>query len=544
MTNAFFTHHKLFLTPLSPIHIGCGEDFEPTNYILDENVLYNFEASKLGLTLSERQELLSKIEHRNSLPLIQNFFLSKKEKAKFAADYYASVSSDLMQEINLKIGKPVNFEKEGNRVYNKLTIERNSYLPFSFLPYIPGSSIKGVFSTAMLNVFQKKQNRKLPNEIYQEKDSRKIERIVKDEDKKWRKELLGDFKTSIFSLFKISDFMPTSESIFCHIQYVTNHKKSIATKIANAKGVTARRECIHHGQYRSFRSELSFWDNKKQKENKPQDLTLENYVSSVNQYHFPIFKNELEILINRKLISSSWKDSVLKLLSNDLKDDFQNGKIMLIRVGRNTGAESKSYREKGIARIKIMRGKGNSPDYRDEATTIWLASDSDKSTQNLLPLGWALIEIDPSDENRILQAWSESQQKPKLDRQLLGKAKRENKEMLVQQQQEQELKRLAKQRVEQQKQALFQSASENQKQILTLVEKFKSGREKVADMNSVLLKEVETVINTALVGWNNEEKQFAFEQLTLDLVQTRVDFKRKNSDKNYNKLRNKLIAEV
>ena len=27
----FLTTHRLHLTPLSPLHIGCGEDFEPTN---------------------------------------------------------------------------------------------------------------------------------------------------------------------------------------------------------------------------------------------------------------------------------------------------------------------------------------------------------------------------------------------------------------------------------------------------------------------------------------------------------------------------------
>ena len=32
---AFLNRHTLHLTPLSPIHLGTGEDYEPTNYIID-----------------------------------------------------------------------------------------------------------------------------------------------------------------------------------------------------------------------------------------------------------------------------------------------------------------------------------------------------------------------------------------------------------------------------------------------------------------------------------------------------------------------------
>ena len=46
----FMQTHKVYLTPISPIHIGCGEDFEPTNYVIDANVLYHFEPSQLNLS--------------------------------------------------------------------------------------------------------------------------------------------------------------------------------------------------------------------------------------------------------------------------------------------------------------------------------------------------------------------------------------------------------------------------------------------------------------------------------------------------------------
>lgn len=39
MALKFLSTHRIALTPLSPIHIGCGETFEPTNYVIDREPL-------------------------------------------------------------------------------------------------------------------------------------------------------------------------------------------------------------------------------------------------------------------------------------------------------------------------------------------------------------------------------------------------------------------------------------------------------------------------------------------------------------------------
>lgn len=58
MKNKFFSNHKLYLTPISPIHIGCGEEFEPINYVIDNDVLYNFNIYKLSSILTEKDRQL------------------------------------------------------------------------------------------------------------------------------------------------------------------------------------------------------------------------------------------------------------------------------------------------------------------------------------------------------------------------------------------------------------------------------------------------------------------------------------------------------
>ena len=69
----FLTTHRLHLTPLSPLHIGCGEDFEPTNYVIDDGLLYGFDPSRATLNDLQRRQLTD-VARRGSLSGIQRFF--------------------------------------------------------------------------------------------------------------------------------------------------------------------------------------------------------------------------------------------------------------------------------------------------------------------------------------------------------------------------------------------------------------------------------------------------------------------------------------
>ena len=65
----FLTTHRLHLTPLSPLHIGCGEDFEPTNYVIDDGLLYGFDPSRAALNDLQRKQLTD-VARRGSTPLV------------------------------------------------------------------------------------------------------------------------------------------------------------------------------------------------------------------------------------------------------------------------------------------------------------------------------------------------------------------------------------------------------------------------------------------------------------------------------------------
>ena len=69
----FLSNATLALTPLSPIHIGCGEDFEPTNYVIEDGILYGFDPSRAALpdNLAKR---LGELGDKADLLGIQRFF--------------------------------------------------------------------------------------------------------------------------------------------------------------------------------------------------------------------------------------------------------------------------------------------------------------------------------------------------------------------------------------------------------------------------------------------------------------------------------------
>jgi CRISPR-associated protein Csm5 len=125
------------------------------------------------------------------------------------------------------------------------------------------------------------------------------------------------------------------------------------------------------------------------------DLPLPLIVKFCNDFYVPLLQQELQMLKQLHCLHEPWLALIDDLLNNELATLFKAGHTMLLRVGRHSGAEGVTI--DGARNIKIMKGKGNSTDYLDHATTIWLAGDVAKSNKGLLPFGWVLIEIDPSD---------------------------------------------------------------------------------------------------------------------------------------------------
>ncbi|PJG82415.1 hypothetical protein [Caviibacterium pharyngocola] len=81
--------------------------------------------------------------------------------------------------------------------------------------------------------------------------------------------------------------------------------------------------------------------------------------------------------------------------------------------------------------------------------------------------------------------------------------------------------------------------SEIQRKVIELEDKFKSSNEKQIDSSSPLYKEVKLLIEETN-SWSNEDKQFMANHITKELIKSRVELKKKNAEKDLDKLLNKL----
>ncbi len=418
--SSFLTSHRLHLTPLSPLHIGCGEDFEPTNYVIDDGLLYGFDPSRAALSEVQRNKLMD-IARRGSLPGIQRFFRNNADAFKPHAHVVMPVCAGVARMYEQRIGKAANVEANGNQVFNKLEIERHVYTGASQQPFIPGTSFKGALRTAWLDDLN---GQRVPQDVEfkHNGDARSSAAMEK-------RLLGGDFQTSPLRLLKVADLMPRCEPER-EVLFAVNRKKR---EVLNAgqevqpKGIAARKDCVLHGQYRLFTADVTLpalLQNMGATDHKNKPLTphaqqlsergsvdLRRVAQQCNAYHLQRLRRELSVLDGRGLVNPTWKRSVELLLSSQsrLGQLLTAGDAFLVRIGRYGSADSKTLTGEGVASIKIMGARGSPPTFESTTKTVWLAAQNDTDQKHLLPFGWAVVEIDPQDDCAELKAWCADQ---------------------------------------------------------------------------------------------------------------------------------------
>lgn len=407
----FLQTYNLAITPLSPIHIGCGEDFEPTNYIIDpeKKRLYSFDPSSTVLQEDEARQLTELAERSNLLGL-HRFFQERAKRFQPYSHIILPVASGVATEYQAKLGKTVNTEGDGKEVFNKLGIERHAHS--RNLPYIPGSSLKGAIRTALLD---RLNNKKPVFKEEQQKSKLLPERLFG-----------GDFAKSPLRLLKVADCMPV-DNIGRQVLYAVNRYKvqKYDRKTGQKKatrGVVARKEVILGGQYRSLSGTITIHSlhgesvdvyvqkagNKAEVPQKDLRPDLVRIAKDCNQYHYPRFIEELQEMLEANWLDPGWKNVMEKLFTQELKPLLDAGLAFLVRLGKYGGAESKTL--SGVAAIKIMKGKVDGRqqfEYHNKTTTFWFSAPQENSQTNLIPFGWALVEINPQNDLPALKAWCE-----------------------------------------------------------------------------------------------------------------------------------------
>ncbi len=402
-----FATYRLLITPLSPVHIGTGESYEPTNYVIDDGVLHEFDtgAAMAALSDADRKTLLE-IGNRppdvGMIEALQRFFHERRAALMTHAIQRIPVLPAVADLYAKRVGQTANREADGKKVINKLEIDRTSFNPVTRLPVLFGSSIKGAIRTALLdhvNGGRPAQERKGLHEF-----QGRLFRYY-DENARPRMALERD----PMRLVRLTDAVWTGEADLpaAQVRLAVNRKKApvrdeqgrLRKSQAESKDLYQILECIPGWHYRAFTGQLTV-QSLAGLENRHNDklpaanlrFDLMRIAQACNAFYRPILEEERRQLRGRGYLDAQW-DKTLETLLKGQAEKFQSGKLFLLRVGRHSGAESVTLN--GVRHIKIMKGKDEKPEYLDMSKTWWLAAEDKDQMQNLVPFGWLLVEVHP-----------------------------------------------------------------------------------------------------------------------------------------------------
>lgn len=428
----FMQQHQLKITTLSPVHIGSNETYEPTNYVIDGEALYEFNAQQAidALSKKERSELLRIVNAKpdeNMLKSVQAFFYRHKDALMAMSSHYLPAGRGIADLYQARIGKAAQHETGGRQVINKLEIERTAYNPMDRRPVFPGSSMKGSIRTALLDALNKGQP--LPYDL---KNDRQANRKLQEQ------LLQGKFDTDPLRLLSIGDARWNSMDQLSgsEIRFAVNRRKKITEKdgrlvqsMAEKQGLYQLLECVMPMRYRALQTTLNlhYPDTVvQQKEKLPKfQWTVQDIAEVCNDFYRPLLKTELQLIDRLGYADPSWVSEIENILQR-----VDNDKAFLLRVGRHSGAESITLN--GVRSIKIMKGRGEKPGWGPSAKTIWLAAPDTKSSSGMMPFGWVLVEIDPESEAPFGQELQKHQEGLKIWQKELEKQRQAKKAQLAQ----------------------------------------------------------------------------------------------------------------
>jgi len=342
---------KIKITALTPIHIGSGGVYEPTNFIIDNKILYYFKSEDFFMNLPQIEQkafldILNKA-NVNSFVRIHSFVKQHKDIAKKIAFLKVATSQGIQNKYNQAVGKIVHRERISN-VFNKFEIQKIqrkqiilSSEKIGFVGYIPGSSLKGAITTAY-EEFLFKNNRNKYNNFVNSKP-----------------------ENHPFKNLKIADSKVTGPKH--KIGFAVNRERFEDDETGPSTFI----EVINQGA--TFEVDINY-----------ESLNIREILESCNLHYKPIFDSMFDMELDNT--GTYFSDEFFNKYSNLQLNKNQ----FLIRVGKHSGARAVTI--DGLREINVKESK-----YKwekdEEETTTWLFGDDEKQEENLIPFGWILCEI-------------------------------------------------------------------------------------------------------------------------------------------------------
>lgn len=320
--NKTIERYYLKLQPLTPIHVGSGEEIMPYEYIIDKSVnkYYRINLNKLldSLSAEDRAEFVDMlsgdlVKLRAS---IKNF--QWKEAAVYSGDTGPQFRSDYLDKID--------------NADNKLAVEE--IINSKMRPYIPGSSIKGAFRTAYLHHFAENVKYDVTRHrrygFFQVKNDKEAERIEKRTLKyhkikgdpfqtvKFSDSSLNIDKTKVYKMYSVhtkkDKKIPFYREAIAGL-ITSNVEQSIFLELSIDKG---RQNCKH--------KKNSIWHK----------ISAEDLLESTRSFSEDLIEYELDYLTKNKAPREAAKTyESLKGIHSSLEDNES-----LIRFGKGCGFNS------------------------------------------------------------------------------------------------------------------------------------------------------------------------------------------------------------
>lgn len=346
--------YKIRLTVLTPIHIGCDDVYEPTNFHIENNKLIHFDTFNFISSLKdeERKKFVEICSRGNITSLLEIYKFIKNKKINGRE---INIANELAGHYEQVLNLPINNERRIKEELNNFSISRTAYTPNDNLPYIPGSSLKGSIRTAYLNKLARERN----------------VRNYNGRSKDLEAELLGGtFSNDPFRFVRISDLMPIN-NVKTKIYYAVNRKKT-----GNRAG----------GPYQILESieKDSVFEgilNIETPVHSRNSINQRGFEQAIKSFYKSILEQELGVY-NTLTLNSPVIQSLKSLKENSI----------LIKIGRHSGAEAVTIEGSRKITIRGPRGQNTTG---NSSTTIWLASENKNPNDNsgLIPFGWAKIEF-------------------------------------------------------------------------------------------------------------------------------------------------------
>jgi CRISPR-associated protein Csm5 len=363
-------NYKLRLTAISPLHIGTGEDYEPTNFVIDKGYLYEFDELAFYEKLDPRAKdsFLKAVESRasDSLFEVHRVIKANKQHAISSALSKTKVTSGIEMDYKNKVGRAVQMEGGRNvqksKVFNRFQIARTLKQPNTHIPYIPGSSLKGALSTA-----------------YQEG-------CYKNEKYSGWQRCFGKPLDNIFKNLVVADTIPVKSD--AKIGYVLNKERFEEDPL----GPSNKMEVINAGSI--FETTLKIRDYET-----IEQVDFDFLKKWCDEHYYKLFQDSFKPLTTFK--GQKVDDFTNEYYPEDYFEKYRDFKPkanqFIIRVGKHSGARAVTIDGMREIRVKVSGGgprrKPNKWETLDQETTTWMFGERERDEKDLLPLGWVLCEV-------------------------------------------------------------------------------------------------------------------------------------------------------